>query len=56
MKTKTSKLKEKSWALPGDQISINKFKDGIKEAEKGPFISLNELKKSVEEWKKSQNL
>ena len=56
MKTKASKIKEKSWTLPGEPITINKFKEGIKEAEKGPFISLNELKKSVEEWKKSQNL
>jgi len=54
--TKTSKIKVASWALPGEPISISEFKAGIKEAEKGPFMTLDELKKCVEEWKKSQNL
>jgi len=54
--TKTTKIKETSWALPGDPISNVEFKAGIKEAEKGPFMTLDELKKSVEEWKESQNL
>ena len=54
--TKTSKIKVESWALPGEPISISEFKAGIKEAEKGPFMTLDELKKCVEEWKKSQNL
>ncbi|MDD4192429.1 MAG: hypothetical protein PHI28_13940 [Mangrovibacterium sp.] len=56
MKTKTTKTKKTSWALPGEAISIDEFKAGIKEAEKGPFMTLEELKTSVEEWKKSQNL
>jgi len=54
--TKTTKSKETNWALPGEPININEFKVGIKEAEEGPFMTLDELKKSVEEWKKSQNL
>jgi len=54
--TKTTKNKEISWALPGESINLGEFKTGIKEAEKGPFMTLDELKKSVEEWKKSQNL
>jgi hypothetical protein len=54
--TKTTKTKETSWALPGEPISLDEFKTDIKEAEKGPFMTLEELKKSVEEWKKSQNL
>ena len=56
MKTKITKTKETSWALPGEPISMDEFKAGIKKAEKGPFMTLDELKKSVEEWKKSQNL
>ena len=57
MKTsKTIKTKEKSWTMPGEPIDINEFKAGIKEAEKSPFMTLDDLKKSVEEWKKSQNL
>ena len=54
--TKTTKTKEASWALPGEPISIGEFKVGIKEAGKGSFMTLDELKKSVEEWKKSQKL
>jgi len=57
MKTiKTIKPKEINWALPGEPIKIKEFKTGIKEAEKGPFITLDELKQGVEEWEKSQNL
>ena len=54
--TKTTKTKQTGWALPGERIGIGEFKVGIKEAEKGPFMTMDELKKSVEEWKKSQNL
>lgn len=40
MKTKTIKTKGTgSWALPGDPITLDEFKAGIKEAEKGPFLS-----------------
>ena len=54
--TKTTKTKETNWVVPGEPIGIGEFKIGIKEAEKGPYMTLDELKKSVEEWKKSQNL
>lgn len=57
MKIKTIKSKKtESWALPGDPLTIAEFKAGIKEAEKGPFMSLDELKKGVEEWKKKQKV
>jgi len=57
MKTsKTIKSKDMNWALPGDPINVDEFKKGIKDAEKGPFLTLDDLKKSVEEWKKNQNL
>jgi hypothetical protein len=56
MKTKISKTKERKWGVPGGTISVEEFKAGIKAAEKGPFTTLEQLKKSVEEWKKSQNL
>jgi len=52
---KTTKTTKTSWALPGEPISLSEFKAGIKEAEKGPFMTLDELKKRVEEWEKSQN-
>jgi hypothetical protein len=56
MKTETITTDKKSWALPGDPVSIDEFKNGIKEAEEGPFMSIDELKSSVEKWKKEQNL
>lgn len=54
--TKTTKTNKNNWAIPGEPITIDEFKVGIKEAEKGPFMTLEELKKAVEEWKKDQNL
>jgi hypothetical protein len=57
MKAKTVKSKKTdSWVLPGDPITLDEFRAGIKKAEKGPFITLDELKKDVEVWKKNQNL
>lgn len=55
MKTKAIKSKEKSWALPGEPISLDEFKAGIKEAEKGPFYTIEESKKILEEWRKKRN-
>ena len=46
MKIKSLKLKKKeSWILPGDPITLTEFKAGIKKAEKGPFFTLDEVKK-----------
>lgn len=55
MKTKNIKPKEKdNWALPGNPISHNEFKDGIKKAEEGPFYTLEESKNMLEEWRKKK--
>jgi hypothetical protein len=55
MKTKTTKSKvSSSWALPGDPISLEEFKAGIKEAEKGPFYTIDESKKMIAEWRKKK--
>lgn len=57
MKSKNVKIKEvDSWALPGDPLNIDEFKTGIKDAEKGPFFTLEQLKRNIDEWKKNQNL
>jgi predicted transcriptional regulator len=56
MKPESTKTDEKSWALPGEPISIEEFEMGIKEAEKGSFMTLEELKRSVDKWKREQNL
>jgi hypothetical protein len=55
MKTKTIKTKETgSWALPGDPLTLDEFKAGIKEAEKGPFYTIEESKKMIAEWRKKR--
>jgi hypothetical protein len=57
MKTKVTKTKvSSSWALPGDPISLEEFRAGIKEAEKGPFYTIDESKKMIAEWRKKKNL
>jgi predicted transcriptional regulator len=55
MKIKTTKIKEKSWALPGEPISPDEFKAGIKKAEKGPFFTIEESKKKLAEWRRKRN-
>lgn len=56
MKQKNIKTKEtKSWALPGEPLSPEEFKEGIKKAEKGPFYTIRESKKMLEEWRKKRN-
>ena len=53
MKTKIIKTKGTgSWALPGDPITLDEFKTGIKEAEKGPFHTIAESKKIIEGWRR----
>lgn len=56
MKTKNIKTKEtESWALPGEPLSLDEFKDGIKKAEEGPFYTIRESKKMLEEWRKKRS-
>ena len=56
MKARTLKIKEKDkWAIPGEPITVDEFKAGIKEAEKGPFFTIDESKKILQEWRKPKN-
>ncbi len=56
MKTKTVKSKETDkWALPGNPLTLDEFKAGIKEAEKGPFYTIDESKKIIKEWRNQKN-
>jgi hypothetical protein len=56
MKGKILKSKEKdNWALPGNPISLDDFKDGIKKAEKELFYTIGESRKVLEEWRKKRN-
>jgi hypothetical protein len=56
MRSKILKSKEKeSWALPGDPLSVDSFIAGIKKAEEGPFYTLEESKKLLQEWRKKRS-
>lgn len=56
MEIKTEKKTEPgSWALPGNPITLEEFKAGIKEAEKGPFYTASEAKKIIDEWRRKRN-
>ncbi len=49
-----SKIKsKKNLAIPGEPMSKDEFVSLIKEAEKGPFYSLDELTTKMNVWKKS---
>ncbi len=44
--------KNKSYALPGEPMTDNEFREWVKEAEKSPKISIEELEKRWEKKKK----
>lgn len=48
MKAKAVK-KENDWTRPG-KMTHEEFMAGIREAEKGPFMTMDELRKSLEKW------
>jgi predicted transcriptional regulator len=54
---KETKTKKKiNWALPDQSVSHDEFRAGIKEAEKGPFITIDEFEQHFEEWKHKKGL
>lgn len=58
MKTVSEKktVKRKiNWALPGQSVTQEEFVQAIREAEKGPFYSIEESKKMIEEWRKQRS-
>ena len=58
MSTKTSvkpAAKRKiNWALPNQTVSPDEFMAAIKEAEKGPFYTVQESMQHFEEWMNSR--
>lgn len=48
---KTTDKKNKNLAIPGKPMSQKIFADLIKEAENGPFLSVEESKDKFEKWK-----
>ncbi|MBW8326573.1 MAG: hypothetical protein K0M50_17545 [Prolixibacteraceae bacterium] len=44
-----------NWAIPGQTVTQEQFVESIREAEKGPFYSIEESKKMIEEWRKQRS-
>lgn len=55
MKAKNITKETECWALPGEPLSLDGFKEGIKKAEEGPFYTIRESKKMLEEWRKKKS-
>ncbi|MEI6889612.1 MAG: hypothetical protein ACOYM0_10995 [Bacteroidales bacterium] len=54
---KESKTQKKiNWALPDQSVSLEEFRNSIKEAEKGPFLTIDEFEEQFEEWKRKNGL
>jgi hypothetical protein len=53
-KTKDKRPPSNSWILPGKTISEDEFLEGIYEAEKGPFNTVQESMENFELWLKSR--
>jgi len=47
-KVKSSKT---NYALPGQEMSQKEFEQMVREAEKGPFHSVQTLKEEISRWK-----
>jgi len=48
--------KKSNWVLPGQAVTHDELKDAIKEAEQGPFITVDEFEQRFEEWKHKKGL
>jgi predicted transcriptional regulator len=55
MKTDVKKSVKKKWAIPGESLSMDEFKKGIADAEDGPFFTIEESKKMIEQWRVQKN-
>jgi hypothetical protein len=48
------KPKERNWAIPGQEVSLEEIQTALKSAEKGPFIKVQEAINDFEQWLKSK--
>jgi hypothetical protein len=53
-KVKKQKIEPQSWVLPGKTLDQDEFLNGIHEAEKGPFYTVQESMENFELWMKSR--
>lgn len=55
MRAHTKNLSKEKLALPGEPLQDHEMRTCIKEAEKGPFYSIEESKKMISEWRAKRN-
>jgi hypothetical protein len=48
------KSAEKSWILPGTKLTHKEFMEGVKKAEEGPFMTIEEFERDFSKWKKEK--
>lgn len=53
---KKKEPKEINWAIPGQTVTHDEFMAAIRQAEKGPFITMEEFEKRFEAWKHKKGL
>ncbi len=53
---KTATKKKINWALPNQTVTHEEFMASIKEAEKGPFMTIDEFEQRFEAWKLKKGL
>jgi len=53
---KKAAKKQQNWALPNQRVSRETFLSSIKEAEKGPFITIDKFEQRFEAWKHKKGL
>ena len=46
--------KERNWAIPDQEVSLEEIQTAIKSAENGPFMKVQEAMNDFEQWLKSR--
>lgn len=46
--------RERNWAIPGQEVSLEEVRAAIKSAEKGTFMTVQEAMNDFEQWLKSR--
>lgn len=54
LKIDDQKKDVKNWILPENSLSQDEFLSGIKQAEEGPFFTVQESMENFEQWLKSR--
>jgi hypothetical protein len=53
-KTEEKTNQRKNWLDPNVSLTYEEFIEGIREAEKGPFYTVEEAMEKFEQWRKSR--